>query len=478
MNKDEKEIIRTNRRFIKENVSNIDKVADILYEKGILSMDNKEFVASKPVDRRMYEILDIVVKKGSRAFPCLVEALRETENPEVADRLEGNAGSTTAPNKTNFPGSGVSMSRAPETPSSGSVGVFTETYTKPGPSNTLPTQSIGVPPSGPHKPSDDNRSYVEWMDDVELTKLDDNFIPTDPKFVMEMKKLHNEHMYNMTGDKSKRGKCLMIDNIPNDFCKQRECHTIVDSSKTLIQQTLKRCGFKCVNYTRNSGTSQTIKQKILQEMNKPDHVQYSSFLVICVTTGLNPQYIYGKDGEKDCLSIQDIQELMSQCGAFSNKPKILMVHTVPESSLKCDHSFPLAEDRDQRLSDSMQYLTLEGEGTSSLNGGDLLVVSVRLEPGIGFLVKIRGKTGAYFSNALVYVLLKHAANRSFLEMTTEMDRLFESCEYEGADSVDANPYNKRVHQRVRVARLTILTKPEKELFLFPQYEDTGTQVSG
>lgn len=51
------------------------------------------------------------------------------------------------------------MSRAPETPSSGSVGVFTETYTKPGPSNTLPTQSIGVPPSGPHKPLEDNRSY-------------------------------------------------------------------------------------------------------------------------------------------------------------------------------------------------------------------------------------------------------------------------------------------------------------------------------
>lgn len=32
------------------------------------------------------------------------------------------------------------------------------------------------------------------MDDVELTKLDENFIPTDPKFVMEMKKLHNEHV--------------------------------------------------------------------------------------------------------------------------------------------------------------------------------------------------------------------------------------------------------------------------------------------
>lgn len=51
------------------------------------------------------------------------------------------------------------------------------------------------------------------------------------------------------------------------------------------------------------------------------------------------------------------------------------------SAVKCDHSFPLAEDRDQRLSDSMQYLTLEGEDTTSLNGGDLFVVSVRLEPG-------------------------------------------------------------------------------------------------
>lgn len=478
MNEREKEIIRRNRRFIQENVFNIDDVADLLYEKGILTLNNKELVASYLVDRRAYEMLDIVVKRGPRAFPCLVEALRETENPEAADRLEGNAGSTTDPNKTNFSVSGVSTSRTPETASSGLVGVSTETYTKPGRSNKLPTQSKGVPPSGPHKPSEENRSYVEWMDDVELTKLEDNFIPTDPKFVMEMKKLHNEDMYNMTGDKSKRGKCLMIDSIPNDFCQQGECHTIVDSSKTLIHQTLKQCGFKCIYYTRNSGTSQTIKEKILQEMNKPDHVQYSSFLVICVTTGPNPQYIYGKDGEKDCLPIQEIQDMMSECEAFSNKPKMLMVHTVPESSLKCDHSFPLAEDRDQRLSDSMQYLTLEGKDTSSLNGGDLFVVSVRLEPGISFLVKIRGKTGAYFSNALVYVLLKHAANRSFLEMTKEMDRLFESCEYEGEDSVDANPYNKRVHRRVRVARLTILTKPEKELFLFPQYEDTGTQVSG
>ena len=47
----------------------------------------------------------------------------------------------------------------------------------------------------------------------------------------------------------------MIDNIPNDFCHQ-ECHTIVDASKTLIQQTIKRCGFKWVNYSRNSGTAQ------------------------------------------------------------------------------------------------------------------------------------------------------------------------------------------------------------------------------
>ena len=54
-----------------------------------------------------------------------------------------------------------------------------------------------------------------------------------------------------------------------------------------------------------------------------------------------------------------------------------------------------------------------------------------------------------------------------------MDKLMESCEHENADNVDANPYNKRVPQRVRVARVKVLTKPDKHLFLFPLYEDTG-----
>ena len=32
----------------------------------------------------------------------------------------------------------------------------------------------------------------------------------------------------------------------------------------------------------------------------------------------------------------------------------------------------------------------------------------------------------------------------------------ESCEHENADNVDANPYNKRVPQRVRVAQVKVL----------------------
>lgn len=37
-------------------------------------------------------MFDIVVKRGSRVFFCLVEVLREIENLEVVDRLEGNVG--------------------------------------------------------------------------------------------------------------------------------------------------------------------------------------------------------------------------------------------------------------------------------------------------------------------------------------------------------------------------------------------------
>lgn len=40
--------------------------------------------------------------------------------------------------------------------------------------------------------------------------------------------------------------------------------------------------------------------------------------------------------------------------------------------------------------------------------------------GISYLVRIKGKTGAYFNNALVYVLLKYAACKSFLDLITEV----------------------------------------------------------
>jgi hypothetical protein len=45
MNREEKEIIRRNRRFIKENVFNINDIADKLYEKEIISLESKESIA-------------------------------------------------------------------------------------------------------------------------------------------------------------------------------------------------------------------------------------------------------------------------------------------------------------------------------------------------------------------------------------------------------------------------------------------------
>nr|XP_022344209.1 uncharacterized protein LOC111137177 isoform X2 [Crassostrea virginica] len=478
MNTEEKNLIRTNRRFIKDNVFNIDSLADKLFEKGILSQNHKELVASEPVHRRAYELLDIVVKRGPTAFRGLVDSLRETENEIVADRLEGKAESTTNTKYSNFPVKVYSKNEKPEKSSPESVKTSGETERT---QSSFGAPFGGLPLGSKHlQPTlvKDNLSYVEWMNDVELTKLEENLIKTEAEFVTEMKKLHGESMYNMTGDKSKRGKCLMIDNIPNDFCHQGECHTIVDASKTLIQQTIKRCGFKWVNYSRNSGTAQTIKQKIAQEMKKLDHDQYSSFFVICITTGPDPRYVYGKDGENDHVPIQELKDMMSQCDEFGSKPKVLLVHTVPKSSLQCDHSPRSDDTQGQRLSDSMKFLTLEGEGNILSNERNMFVVSAELEPGTSFLVRVRGKTGCYFSNALVYVLLKYAGNRSFLDLMSEMDKLMESCEHENADNVDANPYNKRVPQRVRVARVKVITKPDKHLFLFPLYEDTGTQVSG
>ncbi|XP_062611139.1 uncharacterized protein LOC134272984 [Saccostrea cucullata] len=466
MNKEQKEIIRTNRRYIKENVYNVNDVADKLYEYGILSLENKETIASRPVDRRAFELLDIVVKRGQRAFQGLIDALNDTENKEVADRLEGKSGGTTNTNYTNFSVSmvnkcGNSVTRSEESTKSADT--------------AAPCEGPSIPGSQSQPPADNlNKPDVEWMNEVELTKLKENMTSTDPKFVLEMKKRHGENLYNL--NLNKRGICLIIDNIPSDFCCVGECHHgMVDAGKTLIRQTMKLCGFKDVNFSRNTGTTKMIKEKILREMKKSSHSEYSSFFVICVTTGPNPGLIYGKDGESDHITIKELQEVMSQCKEFHNKPKVLLVHTVPNSSLQCVHSTSLAEG--QNLTESIQHLSIEEEGLTPVNNRNMFVVSAELQPGISFLVRIKGKTGAYFSNALVYVLLKFAGSMSFLELISEMDKLLGLCEDEGLDNVDANPYNEKIHRSVRVAKLKVLTKPEKELYLFPLYEDTGTQVS-
>jgi hypothetical protein len=77
-----------------------------------------------------------------------------------------------------------------------------------------------------------------------------------------------------------------------------------------------------------------MKEKIRQEMAKPVHSEYPLFFVICVTIGPDPNYIYGKDGDSDRISIQEVQEVMSQCEQFRGKPKVLLVHTVPKCQCK------------------------------------------------------------------------------------------------------------------------------------------------
>lgn len=61
---------------------------------------NNVYLQLKTADRRAYELLDIVVKRGQRAFSGLIEALEETENQEVADRLKERGSPTSNRNYT------------------------------------------------------------------------------------------------------------------------------------------------------------------------------------------------------------------------------------------------------------------------------------------------------------------------------------------------------------------------------------------
>ena len=74
--------------FIKENISQVEKILDILIEDEIIGLDERSQILTKlPLENQIHAIIETVVRK--QAHQSFMEALKKTGNSYVADKITG-----------------------------------------------------------------------------------------------------------------------------------------------------------------------------------------------------------------------------------------------------------------------------------------------------------------------------------------------------------------------------------------------------
>ena len=88
MEEKERDVLRRNRIYISENIE-AEEVVQVLFSKHILFEEDKQKILAKTTTKsRVYKLLDILPRRGPKAFACFVEALGACCNRRLARDLQ------------------------------------------------------------------------------------------------------------------------------------------------------------------------------------------------------------------------------------------------------------------------------------------------------------------------------------------------------------------------------------------------------
>ena len=74
--------------FIKENITQLEKILDILIEDEIIGLDERSQILAKlPLENQLHAIIETVIRK--QAHQSFLEALKKTGNSHVVDKITG-----------------------------------------------------------------------------------------------------------------------------------------------------------------------------------------------------------------------------------------------------------------------------------------------------------------------------------------------------------------------------------------------------
>ncbi|XP_029435346.1 caspase-2 isoform X2 [Rhinatrema bivittatum] len=260
------------------------ELLEYLMEKDVITLAMRELIEAKPGSfRQSVALLDMLPKRGPRAFPTFCEALRESSQGHLADLL-------------------LATVPASEKSGPGHNHVFLA---------PLPVQECG--------PSAKKRCWQEPME-YSLDGGDGPLSPLVKPCTADFYSTHHRTAYAMTS--RPRGKALLISNIQFQGCEDLDFRSGADVDQDALVRLFSSLEYQVT--VRCNLNVQEMQLELENFSHLPDHLSMDSCMVALLSHGVEGA-IYGVDGK--LLQLQDVFRLFdnASCPSLQNKPKMFFL---------------------------------------------------------------------------------------------------------------------------------------------------------
>lgn len=266
MQEEDRKALRSNREALLKDLE-AKRVASLLYSREIFTEEDKDSVNAKstPAEQRE-EVLDILPRKGPRAFSVFCNVLHEV-TPHLEELLR----------PTQEDDEGID-----------------------GPGSTAPIPASGVPSE--NNDQADAKAFFSFGGGGSATKSSANTID-------------NDTIYKM--NKSTRGVAVIINN--KDFLRSSGMDRYPRNGTDVDRDALAKL-FRALKFDVRIYNNQTRAEirRITKDMATTNHSSYDAFIFSILTHG-EEGVIYGTDGT---MAIKDLTAIFKDCPTLVGKPKM------------------------------------------------------------------------------------------------------------------------------------------------------------
>ncbi|XP_048258775.1 caspase-3-like isoform X2 [Haliotis rufescens] len=376
MTDDHKDILRTNRSNLVDNMADVVRIVSKLFERKTITAHMKESILEgkhhTPTDKK-WALLDLLPRRGGKAFEEFYNVLIECDENTAADILKPGA---TA--------------------------------------NTGASQPIedDLPESWP--PDDHSTCNVT----VEMVAEDNSAM----RELFEKSGSSKSMIYRI--QRSERGRVLIINN--ENFSTATtplENRTGTDADATSISLLFDQLSFKTV-IKRNLTQTQMIEA--LEKESKINHDNYDCFVCVILSHGTR-EGVFGVDGK--VANLEEIKDMFNgqNCKTLALKPKLFFIQACqgrpPDSSvseiseaLKQTGIQDKAHAQEQNQVASTESATEKNHPTRA----DIFTAEATTP---GYMSVRNTKHGTWFIQAIVYIFGKFAHKEDLMSMMTKVNNL-------------------------------------------------------